>query len=293
VTYPKFVKFFARERQTLGEEACLREYFPQLAKGPGGDFFHAVIELGYYVEAEGPPETLDSGLAWLAAAYVEWPENEDVAPYDSPRAAMDALMRRGFDDDDREAAPDLNDGSSGYIHAMEALIEEKSLLRKVYAYDVDVKDNCVKDMCLAAADSFYYGGANDFYTLHSVSGSRAVWAILSAVDWPLDVQRNALRALWRTILFTHIARRKSFNFVEEEELQQGERAPPEWADLRKAALATKNSHLTKLVFTCADFYDRWGDLRHYNVAREAIDQHKRGNRLVGTGAGSKIDLYVR
>mmetsp|Transcript_6147 Transcript_6147/g.18571 ORF Transcript_6147/g.18571 Transcript_6147/m.18571 type:complete len:399 (-) Transcript_6147:349-1545(-) len=275
-TYPAYREFFAAERERLGAEGALREYFPALAKGLGGDFFHAVIELGYYFEADcAVPETLDSGLAWLAAAYVEWPE-ADAARFESPLEAAKAL--------DSIEAPffDLDDGSSGYIAAMETLRDAH--LDAVYACDLRVLDppTCLKEVCLVAADSFASTGAYDFYTLHSVTGSRAVWAILSALDWPEHVQRDAVLALWRTMLFTHLVRRRR------DRPDPALPDPADWTDLADAALQSRNSHLIKIVYTCADFYDRWRDPRHATLAATAIARHRAGVRLRGTGAGSKV-----
>lgn len=288
--YPAYLKFFRDERLRLGEEETLRTYFPELASGIGGDFFHAVIELGYYFEAGcAPATTMDSGLAWLASAYVEWPERASSSEaFDSPTAAMAAMTSSPAS---QPFAFDLDDGSSGYINAMETLIDDH--LNTVYQYDVDIPEDydgqkaCLKDICLAAADSFAEGGCKDFYTLHSVTGSRAVWAILSSLEWPPEVQRKCLQALWRTVLFTHLVRIPP----------SSQRSPPprdtSWQYLAKEARKSANSHIIKVVYTCADFYDRWRDERHLKVAAGTIAHREAGGGLVGTGAGSKIEMYVK
>jgi len=162
-------------------------------------------------------------------------------------------------------------------------------LDQVYAFDVNVGDpeQCLKEICLAAADSFALTGVKDFYTLHAVTGSRAVWAILNALDWPDSVHREVLAALWRTILFTHLVRR------DDTPAPTDDTDPlPLWTDLTAAGLRSRDSHITKLIYTCADFYDRWRDRRHHQIAAAAIARRQAGGRLRGTSVGSKAHLYA-
>ena len=113
----------------------------------------------------------------------------------------------------------LNDGSSGYIHATETLASKHA--DQVLACEVenffDTQDveAAVMGLVMASLESFAAGlatGIMDFYLLHNFTGARAVWAVLNGVkSWgsreaTLRVQQTTLRALWTAILFTHASR---------------------------------------------------------------------------------------
>jgi hypothetical protein len=62
--------FFRAELDARPEAEVLEAYLPTLASGLAGDFFHAVIELGYYFESR-ERTLLSQGLAWLATRRCE------------------------------------------------------------------------------------------------------------------------------------------------------------------------------------------------------------------------------
>lgn len=98
-----------------------------------GDFFHAVIELGYHFESRSP-ELLSVGMGWLAASYVEIPglALEGRPAFTSAVAALEGLSK------DPHVFPtfDLNDGSSGYIAAIEDLSAAAEHQAAVLKYDL-------------------------------------------------------------------------------------------------------------------------------------------------------------
>ena len=145
---------------------------------------------------------------------------------------------------------DLNDGSSGYIAATEALASEH--LNEVLAYDIenflDTHDAEAALMAIvnAAFESYAAGlaaGITDFYLLHNLTGARAVWAILAGVTcWGSDeatlrVRKATLRALWRAVVFTHASRnRPKVNADPEDTLYPQECRP--WSEITEWALAS-------------------------------------------------------
>lgn len=295
--YWAYRRFFLTEISRLGPDATLRTYYAPLAQGLAGDFFHAIIELGYYFESgKATVEVLANSLAWLAAAYVDFPKSNTVKPMRGA-TPMQALARLAA----TQGLPsfDLNDGSSGYIRATEILATkhlDQVLRCEVDLSDVDNVDKVLMGMVGAGLESFAAGlenGINDFYLLHILTGSRAVWALLNSVgDWgnreaTLMVQKATLGALWRAILFTHAARN---NRSLKPRVRVHECRP--WLQITAWALETDNSHIAKVIMTCADFYDRTGDSRFWEVADMVMTNREGGGKLVGTGVGSRMDIFL-
>lgn len=294
-TFPAYADFFEREVADLGATATIDKYFPRLAAGAVGDFFHAVIEFGYYFESRSPA-LLPAGLAWLAASFFEIPALETCAAsarppeevFDSPVDALAALSR------DPRPFPEfeLADGSSGYIAAMEDLVSEHG--DAVFRYDLAAlpddseisRLDRLRAMTCAGANSFAAGGAVDFFTLHMVTGCRAAWAILQGARLPIGVQDKLLEALWRAMLLTHVARNRPW-------------PPPDaipgrpWKEIVRAGRTSQNSHIAKVVMNCADFWDKWGNDLFWRTAEATVAAREAGARLNGTGVGSKMDRFVK
>ena len=56
--------------------------------------------------------------------------------------------------------------------------------------------------------------------------------------------------------------------------------------------AQNNSHIAKVVMSCADFFDRTGHKRFWQIAHMTMDIREGGGRLVGVGVGSKMDVFL-
>jgi hypothetical protein len=369
IRFPAYRHFFEAEVAAHGPDGALDRYLPRLAHGIAGDFFHAVIELGYvhhlapaaaecsFVKScsqrfdvgearvrtcrslsiyriQNPktncreryhfeskcPKLLPVGLGWLAAAYAEIPAAKSIgatAPGGSTKppaftSAVEALAKLS---EDPIGFPlfDPGDGSSGYIAAVEDLVAGHAAA--VLKYELAEVDPCshearaarLRDVCAAAIDSFAGGGFSDFYTLHSVTGSRAVWAIANGQGGGLsaEVEADLVRSLWRAILYTHVARnRPPLPFCQTQPVAASTSGPSgtgflssipvgrPWRELTAAALASRNSHIIKLVMTCADFWDRWHDPRFWRAADGLVAAREAGCKLVGTGVGSQLDRFL-
>ena len=299
LTFPSYREFFAAEVSAHGAAAALQTYLPRLAPGLVGDFFHAVIELGYHFESGNAP-MLSVGLAWLAASYAAFPDVAEVPlRYQAPREAIAALAR----DDHCFPAFDVNDGSSGYIRAMEDLSEA----HRDVVLQYELADLCngsttaegrrllLQEMCIAAVECFAAGGYNDFYLLHLVTGSRAVWAILNGADLgggdvAAGVETAALRAFWRGFLYTYVARNRPWP-APPLPAAEGPVGRP-WREIVEYGRQSRNSHIVKVIMNCADFWDRWQEPRFWQGAEGVVATREAGGKLVGIGAGSGVDRYA-
>lgn len=214
LTFTSYYHFFLSEIGRQGPDAVLRSYFPRLAKGSVGDFFHALIELGYYFESRNT-DVLVVALAWIAASYVTIPEQSaserSLVPTDTGITPLEALETLSLDTYQFPVF-ELDDGSSGYISAMETLVHDHA--PAVFKYDLATANSdglFSREICDAAIASFAAGGHTDFYLLHLVTGTRATWAILNGFDWGADrdqVENDLLGVMWRSMLFTHVARNR-------------------------------------------------------------------------------------
>lgn len=295
--FDAYRNFFQLEIERTSAEDTLKLYFPTLIKGFLGDFFHALIELGYYFES-GNVDILPNALAWLSTSYVEVSVDETVDKMES--TALTAL-RAASSRDDESLLPknnNLANGSSGYIHDMETLLSDE-YLAAVSRFDIAIPPERTQEVLMqlqeAARESFAAGGYKDFYTLHSVTGARAVWAIMNGgVEWDSQVECDMLSMLWKGVLLTHIARNNPIVKEEEDGIdsQMALDLVP-WAEILEWTVATENSHIVKVIFTFADFYDMTGDMQYWQAAMDVMQTRKAGTALEGTGVGTFIDEYVQ
>lgn len=302
--------FFEKELESKGLERVMQEYMPVLARGICGDFFHSVIEFGYAFESKEPKMVLFA-LAWMAAAWVEIPagvsnQARNVVPGSGGPEAL--LLELSRFDESRFPRFRLDNGGSGYTESMEVLLGNDEYREAVLAFDLDLRDlrldyarPLLEEICRAAHFSFDAGGAVDFYTLHSVTASRAVWAALSqsGITFDIRVWRTMLSQLWRGIIFTHVARNNArvelaARLSPDAGLDWAKRSA-EWQDLHVWALASRNEHVIKVAFTLADFYDRTPDAnekeRLLALARKMRTARENGASLEGSGAGDLVEQY--
>lgn len=292
--FDAYRNFFQLEIERTSADETLHQYFPTLIKGFLGDFFHALIELGYYFES-GNVAILSNALAWLCTSYVEVSVDETV---DKMESTALAALRAASRDETLPKNNNLTNGSSGYIHDMESLLSDE-YLAAVSRFDIVIPPGRTQEFLMqlqeAARESFAAGGYKDFYTLHSVTGARAVWAIMNgSVEWDSEVECDMLNMLWKGVLLTHIARNNPI--VEEEECGIDSRKALElvpWAEILEWTVATENSHIVKVIFTFADFYDLTGDVKYWQAAMDVMQTRKAGTALEGTGVGTFIDEYVQ
>jgi len=245
--------------------------------------------LGYYFESSNNAAILPNALAWLCTSYVEVSVDETVDKMeDTPLSALRAASR----DQSFPKKNNLANGSSGYIYDMETLLSDE-YLAAISRYDIAIPPDRTQEVLMqiqeAARESFAAGGNKDFYTLHSVTGARAVWAIMNGgVEWGVEVECDMLIMLWKGVLLTHIARNNPI--VEEDDCESSKLLP--WADILEWAVAT-DSHIVKVIFTFADFYDKTGDMKYWQAAMDVMRTRKAGTALEGTGVGTFIDDYVQ
>jgi hypothetical protein len=125
---------------------------------------------------------------------------------------------------------------------------------------------------------FAAGGYDDFYLLHLVTGSRAVYAIasLSGLRWNDSTLSAMLTALWRAVLYGYVVKRRPA--IEPPPALTPPWRP--WSELRAGALRHLNEpHLAKMVMTCEDYYARWGLELCWQVADRIVRLYDSGGKF--------------
>lgn len=100
---------------------------------------------------------------------------------------------------------------------------------------------------------------------------------------------DLIRVLWRGILYTHVSRNRPW--PPPPVLTDASSPGRPWVDICTAGRTSQNSHVTKVLMTCADFWDQWQDPRFWVTAEGVVAARDAGGKLVGTGVGSKIGRF--
>ena len=257
--YCDYLGFFRREVGRLNARAALRTYLPELAPGLGAAAFHPVIRTAFGVIADDPEE-IAVGLAYWASRFLALPEREDM-PAELPFVSSDdplQILKKTRTWPGLEFTPDAD-----------ALIDREMVraadptLFPLIAAALQIDDLTLDRLRQAAALLFL--GANDFNSLHAVTGLHAA-RVLS--DFATD-RRAFSREAWRALLALYLSldRPDVPTPVQAAELTAEEL--PDWNAILPAAVADNDEHVIKLVFSClAESRSGGGRLYRYLAARK-------------------------
>jgi hypothetical protein len=257
--YGDYLGFFRREIGRLNARATLRAYLPGLAPGLGAAAFHPVIRTAYGVIAEDADE-IAVGLAYWASRFLALPERNDM-PSELPFAVSDdpwQVLKKTRTWPGLEFDPDAD-----ALIDQEMLKAANTTLFPLIAASLEVDDLTLDRLRQTAALLFL--GANDFNSLHAVTGLHAA-RILS--DFAID-RRAFAREVWRALLALYLSldRPEVPSPAGAAELTAEEL--PHWNAILPAAVASDDEHVIKLVFTClAESRSGGGRLYRYLAARK-------------------------
>lgn len=258
--YADYLGFFRREVGRLNARAALRAYLPGLAPGLAAAAFHPVIRTAYGVIAEDSEEVA-LGLAYWASRYLVLPERDDL-PAELPFVPSDdplQILKKTRTWPGLDFEPDAD-----------ALIDREMLkaanptLFPLLAAALQIDDLTLDRLRQAAALLFL--GANDFNSLHAVTGLHAA-RVLS--DFAID-RRGFSREVWRALLALYLS-------LDRPELPTPAGAAeltaadlPDWNVILPAAVADDDEHVIKLVFSCLEeSRSGGGRLYRFLAARKA------------------------
>lgn len=237
-----------REVARDGIAATVRARAATLADGPASQLFHPVIRLAY---------ALDVGHeGQVAAALLDWERRHAVLPLPEPAPGARRL---------RDVAAALADHPRGtWRHTFDVdAISRRTELRASLA-GVALDEHTIDDVSSFAIAAHTI--ANDFITLHLVTGARAVRAVSAWLD-----DGTALRLAARTmqamaVCYAAVGAPPLPDRAELDELRR--RRMPSRAQIAERAIADSDPHVIKLANVALVEEERTSDpLYRYAAAR--------------------------
>lgn len=239
---------FLAEIRRDGIEATVVEHLPRFVESPSSEWFHSMIRLSYALDARHERQA--------ASALTDWATYERLLPGDPPEGGpvpaaevFERLRRAGIE--------------RGAGHADLAAVARQDRFREVLA-PVTV-DDALDDVAVAVAAA-HVAGAN-LATLHQVTGVQAA-RNLRRLTTGGATHRLAGRVV-QAMAAGYVAAGAA-PLPSPEELDRLRGAPvPVWDDVRAAAVASPDVHVTKFVYTCRTELAATGDLLYsWLAARE-------------------------
>jgi hypothetical protein len=252
--YARLRGHFATALARDGRDAVLRTALPSLIDGAAGAAFHGPIRVAHAVESVHDGE-LAAALAYCAARWTPLPEPSPSAERFTDALAwldaIDAHQRRsapGW----RSTAPLINQRMQGAVRT----VAWRELAGALAPVDGDVGALLAS---LAKAAAARYAVTRNFTVLHMATASRAAQVL---APWlPTDP------AAWAPLLHAVAAASISARAV-----QRPRRGPDDlgWDDVRRAACASTDDHVVKLVHAMAMQNARSPDPVWLDAARTAV-----------------------
>jgi hypothetical protein len=233
-----------------GARVVTAERLPALVAAPGSQFFHAVIRLELALDADHPGQVANALHNW---ADHDTPLGPAPAPAGERRFAevLDVLRAQRLAGRLPEAAAGVLATHDVFRSTFDTLAEGPDLLDDV-----------------AATVAAIHTSADDFGTLHLVTGTRAARAVADLVDDPTrrELARRTAQAvalLWATFGAPAPAGQAVLD-------RRREQAPSSWATTCRRAIDTGDHHVVKLVYAARLEQELTGDpLYSWLAARQA------------------------
>ncbi len=239
-----------REVQRDGIVAAVRDRVPQLVEAPSTAFFHSMIRLGY---------ALDVGHeGQVAAALLDWQRRR--APL--PIGAITNGPRRAA-----EIAGDLAGASAGtWVPTFDLDSTARNPIWRAAVQGVAIDEATLDDLSAFAIAAHL--AADDFMTLHVVTGSRAVRAVAAVVD-----ERTAVNLAGHALFDALVvyAAAGAPPLLDERELAQIRRHPlPTRDEIAERAVHDRDPHVIKLANVALVEEERTGDLLYRFAAAHVV-----------------------
>jgi hypothetical protein len=237
-----------------GRDALLRDVLPALMGGCAGGAFHGPIRVAHAVES-GHDGELAAALAYCAARWMPLPQPaRSNTVFTDPAAWLDAI-----DAHQRRSAPGWRSPAPLISERMQHAALTGAWIELADA--VVLSDDQVPEAlaALAKAAAARYAATGNFTVLHMATASRAAQVL---AKW-LPTQAAAWRPLLHAMAAASIASRAM-------PLQRDVSDSLTWTDVRRAACASDDDHVIKLVHAMAMQHARTPDPVWLDAARTAI-----------------------
>jgi len=241
---------FRAELAADGIDATVARHLPRFAEMPSSEWFHSMIRLAYALDAAHEGQ--------VASALADWTAYGRVLPGEPPEGgevpAVEVMRRL-----------DASDLARKGIGSDLAAVARQDTFREAIA-DVVVDDD-LDDLAHAVAVA--HVRADSFGTLHLVTGVQAARTVQHLLTG--DARPRFARRVVQAVLAGYGAAGEA-PLPTEEELDGLRHAEvPPWEQVRAAAVATPDVHLTKLVYSCRTEQAATGDPLYAWLAARAVD----------------------
>lgn len=234
-----------------GIDATLARCIPPLSQGPGTRLFHPLIRLGYGLDAD------HSGQ--VAAALSDWEEHLLDLNIDVPTSGTRRL---------REVADELAAQADGDWDRTFDLAEVAAR-PQVRAAVADVRIDASTLDELAAFVIAAHITADDFITLHMVTGARALRTVGEHLTPPLAAELITGAVPIMTVAYAAIGAPPILADAELDELRH--RDLPSRSEIAELAARSSDAHVIKLANTALVEEARTGDLLYRLAAARVVD----------------------
>jgi len=230
---------FQKSVAERGADAVLREWLPRLIPGVAASAFHAVIRLGYGLDAADDGE-ICFGLA-------DW-----VIEY-QPLGSRGATTEQTLD----EIAATMSQSIAGHRFQPGIIVDRMAEVARMPV----VRRSAAQPERLDLADIARfairaYAAQEDFTLLHLVTGCHAFRKLAPYID---DVD-NASRYLWQAVLTGFLSTGLPYKNL------HAASTDADWRTCLESAIRSDNDHTIKLIFTAWEEATATGDPLYLYVA---------------------------
>jgi Questin oxidase-like len=266
--WPRYRHLFALWLEDEGAGEVLRQTLPVLLQGCGAAAFHGLIRTAYAVQSAHRAE-LAHALAYWAC---RWLPLEAVAVVDGLSTDVAAVLARA------SAVPGVASCPSDMIvDRMHHATQQSGFAAALQP--LQLGPDTLGDLARHAAQ--LYARSGSFTVLHAFTSACALQLLWPFVedepDAPGQAQASALAAYWQACAAAvcSLGSRLKVGTAP---------APLPWPQLVAAALQSPDEHLVKLVHSCQQAQQVWGDAGAAGGAAAASDWQLAASRAVRDAA---------
>ena len=252
--YSALRSYFEHALAAEGRDALLRRALPDLLPGISAVAFHGAIRLAHAVQG-GHAGELVAALAYWASRWQQLP-----APALSPSGVEPLTLPAWSERLVASASTWRSEAPLIFLRMMEASA------RPVYAELVGAAPApaatlLVRVSELASLALDYYLHSANFTVLHMITGLRAVRVLAPWVPADPHFQTEVQTILTEAFVAAYMAGR-----VQWRDIPLAAEPAPTWGPLAAAATLSEDDHAIKLVHTCREEWQAYGDSRYLQAA---------------------------
>lgn len=246
--YSGYFAYF-KNKVVIGKEL---PWIDNLAKGVSAGAFHALIRVGYGIDAHDASE-MAAGLAYMADSFLMVVPEKNRSPHGSSQSVADfaqELVTRWLAGE-LEALP-----SKGVIFERMNLTAQDDARQKIISDAYNLNKLSLEQIAKTSLDIFLR--TNNFTALHADTASHAARLVLPYVGDKEAFIRELFAGIVTAVLTIPSEEFKPIKFSSESPLS------PE--ELLERGRACTDSHDIKFVYSCLEEYREYGDTRYLAAA---------------------------